>query len=80
MNEFSEEKASLQEQEAAGFSKRREERGQEALQEQAAVGTKFSLSAKTTTLNIEMLAGMQPEHGYKSTCNTLVFSHTSNVH
>ena len=28
----------------------------------------------------EMLAGMQPEHGFKSTCNTLVFSHTSDVH
>lgn len=28
----------------------------------------------------EMLASMQPEHGFKSTCKTLVFSHTSDVH
>lgn len=42
----------FQEQEAAGLPKRHEARGQEALQEQAAIGTRLSLSAKSTTLNI----------------------------
>ena len=52
MHDFSGGKVSLQEQEAAGVSERRGERGQEALQEPAAVGTRLSLSAKSTTLNI----------------------------
>lgn len=52
MHDFSGGKASLQEQEAAGLSERHGARGQEALQEQAAVGTRLSLSAKSTTLNI----------------------------
>lgn len=50
--DFSGGKASLEEQDSTGLSKWYGEREQEAVQEQAAIRTRLSLSAKSTTFNI----------------------------
>lgn len=78
--DFSGGKATLQEQDATGLSKCHGEREQEALQEQAAIRTRLTYLPSLPLLACKMLASMKSEHGFKSICNTLGFSHTSDVH